>query len=66
MNFGERVRALREQKGMSQGDLAEKVAVARTMVNRIESGVRVPPLMVAVAIADTLNTTVDYLVKGDA
>ena len=66
MNFGERMRVLREDAGLTQGDVADKIGVSRPMVNRIEQGTKVPSLFVAILIADTLNTTVDYLVKGDA
>jgi transcriptional regulator with XRE-family HTH domain len=44
MVVGERLRALREQKGLSQSDLEDRSGMARTYVSRVEQGHTVPSL----------------------
>ena len=39
MNLGERIYALRTQKEMSQGDLAEALEVSRQSISKWETGV---------------------------
>ena len=43
MTFGQRLRELREAKGMSQRELAQKTAISFAYVSRLETGVRPPP-----------------------
>jgi putative transcriptional regulator len=45
------VRALRTERGLSQGALAHELAVSRQTVNSIETGRYVPSLPLAIAIA---------------
>jgi transcriptional regulator with XRE-family HTH domain len=42
MIIGERLRALREQKNFSQGDIEEKTGLLRCYVSRVENGRTVP------------------------
>ena len=44
------VRRLREARGLSQGELAEKLSVSRQTVNAIETGRYLPSLPLAFAI----------------
>lgn len=44
------VRQLREARGLSQGELASKLAVSRQTVNAIETGRYLPSLPLAFAI----------------
>jgi putative transcriptional regulator len=46
-----RVRELRERRGWSQGELAEKLEVSRQTVNAIETGKYDPSLPLAFRIA---------------
>lgn len=46
-----RVRELRERKGWSQGELAERLEVSRQTVNAIETGKYDPSLPLAFRIA---------------
>jgi transcriptional regulator with XRE-family HTH domain len=40
--IGERLRALREQKNLSQGDIEEKTGLLHCYVSRVENGHTVP------------------------
>ena len=44
MFIGERVKQLREQKGLSQGDVEKFTGMLRTYISRLENGHRVPSL----------------------
>ncbi|MED4530942.1 helix-turn-helix transcriptional regulator [Metabacillus fastidiosus] len=61
MHVGERIILLREKKGWKQKDLAEKVDINSSVMNRIEKGTR--PLVdeEIKKIAVALGVTTDYL-----
>lgn len=64
MAISENIRRLREQRGMSQAELAESVSLAQPQIAKYESGTAVPNAISAVAIAEQLGTTVELLVNG--
>lgn len=63
VNIGQRVRELREQQGLTQQQLAEKIGVNLSTLAKIEAGRNDASLATAVAIAKALQTTVDDLVR---
>jgi transcriptional regulator with XRE-family HTH domain/Tfp pilus assembly protein PilF len=63
VEFGRRVRQLRRERGLKQGDLADG-AVSTAYISRIESGQRRPEPRVVELLADRLGTTADYLITG--
>lgn len=62
MNTGKIIADLREQKGWSQTDLADKSKVSRVMIGKYERGEAVPSIEAAKKIADALEVSLDYLV----
>ena len=61
--LGERIRALREQRGMSQSALARELNASINAINMLEMGrITDPHVMRLVAIADLFNVSLDYLV----
>jgi len=62
-----RIRDLRESRGMMQADLAARVDVARQTILAIEKGRYDPSLSLAFKIADAFGETVDkvFRPKGD-
>lgn len=56
-----RIKELREKKGISQGQLADLCQVSRQTINAIENNKYDPSLKLAFSIAKTLGTTVDEL-----
>lgn len=61
MNIGDRVKQLREQKGMTQQELATRLGYrSKSSVTHIENGRDIPRSMV-VSLADILDTTPAYL-----
>lgn len=64
MNLGENLRKIRKSKGLSQRELAERISSDPSYVNRVEIGKLNPSIAVIERIADVLECSLDYLVKG--
>ena len=56
-----RVRELRERKGWSQGELAERLEVSRQTVNAIETGKYDPSLPLAFRIARLFGRRIEQV-----
>lgn len=62
---GTRIKTLRRQRNMTQSQLAEKLCYAtERQIQRIENGEAVCPVDRVVELAEILNTTTDYLLRG--
>lgn len=64
--FADRLKVLRKQKGISQGDLAVLIEVHFTQVSRYERGETKPNAEAMTKLAKALDTTVDFLMNGTA
>ena len=65
IEFGEKLKKRREEKGMTQQTLADKLYVTRQAVSRWECGARYPDLITAKCIAEELEISLDELVSGE-
>lgn len=65
IEFGEKLKRVREEKGMTQQTLADHLYVTRQAVSRWECGARYPDLMTAKKLADFLETSLDELLSGE-
>lgn len=63
-SIGKRISQLRSANNMTQAELGEKVRVSREQINYWENGRRDMKTENIVLIADALNTTCDYLLRG--
>lgn len=62
MNIGDKIRKLREEKGLSQEELAQKMGYkSKTSIHKIEQGITDLPLSKVSEFANILNTTSSYL-----
>lgn len=61
MNFGERLRSLRLENKMTQGQVASRIGVATSAISSYESGVRLPSYNVLIRISRLFHVTTDYL-----
>ncbi|SDJ59210.1 helix-turn-helix domain-containing protein [Paenibacillus naphthalenovorans] len=61
MSIGNRIKALRMKKGLTQDQMAEKLGMNRANFSNYERGVASPPGETISKIAAILNTTTDYL-----
>ena len=66
MNFGEAIKNRREQLGLTQQDLAEKLFVSRQTVCRWENGTRCPDLIMAKKISLLLGISMDEMIPAEA
>ncbi|MFZ5901735.1 helix-turn-helix domain-containing protein [Desulforudis sp. DRI-14] len=62
--IGERIRALREQHGLTQDELARAIDVSRPVVTKIEAGKKALSSLELRRIADRLGTSTDYLTRN--
>lgn len=61
MTFGERLRKIRERRGYSLSELAEKVGITKQAINQYEMNITGPKHTVLAALAVALDCTTDYL-----
>ena len=59
--LGNRLRELREAKGLTQAQLADLIGMSRKTVNTVENGVFVPSTIVALKLAAALGCSVEDL-----
>lgn len=64
--LGENLKRVREGRGMTQEELAERVHVVRQTVSKWEKGLSVPDADVLVVVAETLGVSVADLIGTDA
>jgi putative transcriptional regulator len=60
-----RVRELRTDRGLSQGQLATAMSVSRQTINSIEQERYTPSLPLAIALARFFGTPVEVMFDGD-
>ncbi len=65
IEFGEKLKKCREEKGMTQQTLADRLYVTRQAVSRWECGARYPDLLTAKRISEELEISLDELVSGE-
>lgn len=62
MSFGERLRELREKRGVRQSDVADVIGVSPVMIVNYEKGTKLPQVEKLKSIAEYFGVTVDYLI----
>lgn len=63
--FGENLKKLRKEKGLSQQEVALRLHVVRQTVSKWEQGLSVPDADLLVKLADVLETDVSCLLCGE-
>lgn len=64
MSVGERITALRKERSLSQGQLAEALEVSRQAVSKWENDLSSPDTIKLIKLAEVLDTEVEYLATG--
>jgi len=62
--FGEKIRAVRERRGLTLKEVAEKAGVSESLVSQIERNRVSPAIDTLLALADALEIDFDYLFAG--
>ena len=65
MDVKNRIRVLRAERGLSQGDLARQLAVSRQTVNAIETGRCDPGLPLAFRIARLFGRSIESVFEPE-
>jgi transcriptional regulator with XRE-family HTH domain len=66
MPLGETIKALRKERGWSQGELATRVGGDAGQISRYENGKISPSIEVVVKLAETFDVATDYLLVDGA
>jgi len=66
IEFGEKVRSLRNERGLTQEKLADFLGVSFQAVSKWERGDTVPDVYMLPSIASFFDVTIDYLLSYDA
>lgn len=62
--FGTRLRAARDRRGMTQAQLAEAIGAYPSQISNYENGEKVPEGETMVALSDALDVSLDELARG--
>lgn len=65
VEFGEKLKRAREEKGMTQQTLSDHLYVTRQAVSRWECGARYPDLLTAKKLSEVLEASLDELLSGE-
>lgn len=65
MNIGKRIHEIRQQKNITQEQLAKDLAVSRQAVSKWESGKAIPDIENLMYISSLYDVSLDELIKGD-
>lgn len=60
-NFGQRLKKIREEKGFTQKQFAEKIGSTERGIQHYESGDREPAFRVILSILDNIDVDANYL-----
>ena len=66
MSIGERITSLRNERNISQGQIAKALNVSRQAVSKWENDLSSPDTLNLIKLADLLNTDVEYLATGNS
>jgi transcriptional regulator with XRE-family HTH domain len=62
MYFGDKLRALRLEKNITQQQLADRIELTSSSVSAYEKNLKYPSLDVLIRICEYFNTSADYLI----
>lgn len=66
MNILNKLKVLREKQGKTQGDVAEAIGITTSYYGMLESGVRIPSLLVAIRLSKYFNLSVEKIFFGNS
>ena len=66
MEIAERLKEARNQSGMTQAEVADKIMVSRVTLSHWENGKSLPDIVSLISLSDLYHISLDELVKGDS
>lgn len=64
ITFGDRLRQIRKEQGLSQEELAKMLGTSKQVLSRYETNQRAPKISIAAEYAKKLNVSLDFMM-GD-
>ena len=64
-DFGNRIIEVRKMRGITRQELGEAIGIDKRVISKYEKNQTIPSVMVANAIANALNVSLDYLIGSD-
>jgi len=61
--LGDNIRRIRQEKGMSQGDISRALDMDRGYISRVEKGIKNPTIDTLSKIANALKVNIDEFLK---
>ena len=65
VDFGIRLKTLREAKKLNQSQLAERMGITKSMISAYDNSIRMPSYGVLIKFAGLFGVSVDYLLGVD-
>lgn len=65
MNIGEQLQQLRNNKNVTQAEVAEELIVSRQTISSWENGKSYPDIEMLIHLSEYYHVTIDELIKGD-
>jgi len=64
MQFGQKLKYLRTERGMNQEEFARLIGVTKQAISRYERGDRTPKITIIKMFSESLNVSVEWLVNN--
>ncbi len=64
-NVGERVKGVRERRGLDLGDISRRTDIDVSLLEQIENGTVAPPLGMVIKLAKALEMKMGYFISGE-
>jgi len=61
VDFGEKIKHLRQGKNLTQVQVSERLHISKAMISSYETGIRLPSYEVLIKFAQLFGVTTDYL-----
>ncbi|MDI6754293.1 MAG: cupin domain-containing protein [Thermodesulfobacteriota bacterium] len=65
LNLGQKIKTLRQQRGMSLQQMADKTSLSKPLLSQIESEVVAPPVATLLKISKALNVNIGYFFQAE-
>jgi len=63
--FGEKLRTLRQQNGLTMRRLSEMLGVRDSYISQLESGDKIPNVAMLIKVADVFHVSLDQLARDE-
>lgn len=65
LNLGQKIKTLRQRRGMSLQQMADKTSLSKPLLSQIESEVVAPPVATLLKISKALNVNIGYFFQAE-